>query len=286
MCLKINSYVQCPTWSSIKCSLGPEEGKVGQYALKIFASLTAAVASVAFLGGMPTFVIGGLTLALLIFLNKGKDVELKKEDKFIEKVSKEDPTIANDSSYTNRSRMSRIKLREVLKKENKVFVETKDNGDCFYDAFAVGLNKLHKNGENVTVSELRQLVQTLAQDPNNGWINDTFKYGFGQIDTYENYVKNVGNPNSEIPIWGKESRDGVLLCRHFGVNLNVYEVSFTGTQLSDSFSEDERINYLKNSYLMPENYATGSTPYPKNEKFRSVIDIGLYDGHFLGVAPK
>lgn len=176
------------------------------------------------------------------------------------------------------TRLCREKLTHMLEDRNQKIVETPDDGDCFYGAFAAGIS--HHIGKEVSLQEIRQIVSNElkkldAENPDN-WVKKAFENRHGEIDTYESYLNYIHEDtatslkNGRYPIWGKEAIDGLLLCQYYKVNLSVLEM----VPMTD-FPE------------ALEDIADGDSDYPSNEtkRFEATIHMAIYPGHFLGVIP-
>jgi hypothetical protein len=178
---------------------------------------------------------------------------------------------------------SREKLNQVLNDAeehafNHSIVETPNNGDCFYAAFAAALNE--SLSKKYTALEMRKIVSEeinkLNKDNPNNWVKQYLDHEYGNIDSYEDYLTSISDDfeqslkkNNRAPIWGKEVIDGVILCRHFNVNLHVTEIIPITDEVPKSVDD----------------FVPGDNTYPHNEKYAKEIKIALYSGHFLGLIP-
>lgn len=180
--------------------------------------------------------------------------------------------------YSLRSFKCIEKLNAELKSLGKIAGTAIDNGDCFWDSFAQGLNRLLER--KVTIKELREIVskevKRLNQGPENeNWVKRMIDKEVRRAESYEEYLVRVvldGNEASEMrfpPVWGQEARDGVILCRHFQVNLE--------THLSGCY--DDHPSKMEDQ----DNFFIGSQNYPYGEKFSSKIEMAIYPGHFVPV---
>lgn len=172
------------------------------------------------------------------------------------------------------------KLEGVLKLLRKKAGIAKNNGDCFWDAFAQRLSVILR--QPITVQELRQKVSCYVQQLDKGpdeenWVKRMIKKEYAPMDTYENYRDRVAYDadealRRELPsaIWGQEKRDGVILCRLYQVNLKVYEVGY--------FDDDpSKMTDMKNYW------DSDARIYPQSEIYPHSVEIALYPGHFVPV---
>jgi hypothetical protein len=172
------------------------------------------------------------------------------------------------------------KLDKELEKLGKKRGKAIDNGDCFWDSFAKTLTL--KLGRTVTIAELRQKVseevKRLDQGPDEeNWVKKGMRGD--SMDTYPEYRDRVAYTCSEAleqkltsPIWGRQNRDGVILCHHYKVNLRVYSVGCIDEHPSKM--EDE------------ENFYWGEDDFPKGQPYSETIEMAIYPGHFVPVFNK
>jgi hypothetical protein len=125
------------------------------------------------------------------------ELEQKEEDRDLKRL----PISSNDpSSQPKRSIKDRCleRLKGDLAAINKEYGTAIDDGDCFFDAFAQALNK--KLNGNLTLTDLRrkvsEYVNTLPSQ--NNWIKNSLEEEYGNIDSYESYVKGVKYNGSSI----------------------------------------------------------------------------------------
>lgn len=172
------------------------------------------------------------------------------------------------------------KLKTLLDASGKTYGNAIDNGDCFWDAFAQGLNKIF--GKNVSIQDLRQHVRNEIQRLDKGpdqenWIKNMMKGDF--MDTYEDYRDRVAYSCDEMLkkglasiIWGKEDRDGLILCHLFKVNLTVYSAG--------CLDEDPaKMNDADNFYSEKRDILA-------DKPYSHTVEIALYPGHFIPVFNK
>lgn len=169
------------------------------------------------------------------------------------------------------------KLKKELTALGKTYGNAIDNGDCFWDAFAQGLNKIL--GKNVTIKELRQQVsdeiQKLDKGPDrDNWVKKSMKSDF--MDTYEDYRDRVAytcdellKKGSSAIVWGQEDRDGRILCHLYKVNLTVFSAGCIEDKLSKMDDDD--------------NFYSDKRDVLPNKPYANTVEIGLYPGHFFPV---
>lgn len=158
-------------------------------------------------------------------------------------------------------KFNRVKLQnEVYVKQqltgripaNYRIVDAISHGDCFFDAFAQGLN--HLTGTNAhTVDTLRLLCSKFAQDceeidqknkqlsQNNqplianpyDWLKEAIMGDEKNVANYQNYLARIAftweqmeeNHRKGILLgeatWGRPEIEGRILCQHFGVQLHI-----------------------------------------------------------------
>jgi len=165
-------------------------------------------------------------------------------------------------------------LKEYLNKNGKEWIETVDDGDCFYDAVAQGLYYQFKI--RITHQELRQKVSEYVNklkklDPKDNWVKIAVDKEYAGIDTYEQFCMNVHLSSKEArnlerdSIWGRPYIEGVILGELYGFELYTIEVSLPET--NDLVYDPIHID----------------TRQPKNGIFDKRLEIALYPGHFLGI---
>jgi hypothetical protein len=170
------------------------------------------------------------------------------------------------------------KLDIHLRSFGKIYGTAIDNGDCFFDAYAKGLQVYLKRA--VTIKELRQkvadYVHTLEAEENN-WIKKMIQKEYIALDNYEVFKERVGFTCEEVlqkkwpaPIWGQQQREGVILCHIYKVNLKIYEVGYLD---EDPSKMDHWDNFWESEPCI----------YPSNEKYNHTIEMAIYPGHFLPV---
>ncbi|BBI17397.1 hypothetical protein [Neochlamydia sp. S13] len=199
------------------------------------------------------------------------ELDQKEEDRDLKRL----PISSNDpSSKPKRSIKDRCleRLKGDLAAINKEYGTAIDDGDCFFDAFAQALNK--KLNGNLTLTDLRrkvsEYVNTLPSQDN--WIKNSLEEEYGNIDSYESYVKGVKYNSSEAekhggyPIWGKSEIEGVILCHLYQVNLKVYEVGDGGDGVDGLW--------------------VAELEYPLSTPYDTTVELALYPGHFLPVYDK
>jgi hypothetical protein len=204
-----------------------------------------------------------------------KNSVVNAEDNVI--YDKDSPATIKNPKVSKKTRFCYEALDQLLSKQNKERGTAVDDGDCFFDAFAKVLNK--KFEKNYTCRDLRKIVYEKANNDRNT-INFLDKLNWrSEIETRENYVEQIGWDAKEAKdrevyaIWGRPMCDGEILCRHFGVNLRVYEVGCI----------EETGKSLENS----DNYFIGADDvYPHDQKFENEIEIALVPGHFVPVFDK
>jgi hypothetical protein len=308
-------------------------------ALKDFPSLTRQEKlTIIALTILTTILTAGLaTIPLFNYLvGRFKRIEDSKIEKIsIDKIdliarqvlfSDQEPIQTKTSNKSTITKVCRKKLEEILAIKNQRYIETSDEGDCFYDAFAVGLlshgktinfreeklNEAFRAFQNQTpeeklqnldkiqylrraiVRELRYQVKNEIdlihqQDPDNNWVKQTYASFIGEIDSYEDYKKYVGDDiiaclkKGRSPIWGRGSIEGTILCRLYRIGLNIGEVGvgiIDDEHLGNLINPQDKFNYLyKNVY-----FGDGDL-YPRQETFEQKIEMAVYPGHFLAIVP-
>lgn len=192
----------------------------------------------------------------------------------------------------------RIALDKILAAQNKTFdLQTINNGDCFYDAFAIGLSKV--TGQTFTVQNLKDRLKNEvdrihSQDPDNNWIKKACGEDLkkGGLDDYEKYRTLVGisyqtalaeskrkkskgeKDDTIFPPWGRPEIDGELLCRLYNVKINVISVEVARTYEREPLPDTD-----------PDKYFINEEAYPKGEASNSpyLIEIAAYPDHFMAV---
>ncbi len=196
--------------------------------------------------------------------------------------NEKDRVLLNGKRVSKRTLNCLKLLEKILTPSGKVCGQAIDNGDCFFDAFAQLLS-LHLK-RKVTIKELRQIVSDyvhkLDQGPEeDNWIKKMIQKEYIKMDTYESYKEYIGYTCEEalqkkwVPIWGQQGREGVILCRHFKVNLIIHEV---GCNDDAAAQVDDMNNYWESDPAI----------YPRNETYTDKIEIGLYPGHFVPIFNK
>lgn len=207
----------------------------------------------------------------------------KSEDSFSTKLSE-------------RTRSCKKLLNVKLAELNKKYGYAKDDGDCFFDAFAQALNRAL--GSDLTDKDLRKLLSEHANNPENQLelmfflgkdfsaiqtvrfknpqspteteMEKSFKAQKNNKLAFEEYKQKVGKSIEDgIPMWGREYIEGEFLCEIFGVNLRVYGVS-------QEEPKDPLVHYV-------EDFPKQPTDVFKRLKDKPTIEIALYPGHFIPV---
>jgi len=195
------------------------------------------------------------------------------------------------------TRVCRKALDSLLATQNKAMdLETRDDGDCFYDAFARGLSTI--KGQTFTVQNLRDRLKVEVErlhDSEGNWVKVACTEEKDGIDSYEKYRTMVGTSfqtvvdeiksreaagevveNPTYPPWGRPEIDGELLCKLFNVKLEI-----TSVEVKRTFEGDE--DQLPD--IDPAKYFISEEVYPKKNVLDtdSVVEIAAYPGHFLAV---
>lgn len=187
------------------------------------------------------------------------------------------------------------KLNDLLAPDNKKCGISMDNGDCFYDSFAIKLREL---GYEATAKQMREEVCREAQrihleNPKVNWIRaeleqeNDFDYekasenignAIVQKYSYEEFLESVQFSAEEslskgkILIWGNEAIDGRILCSLYEVNLRVLEVGYM-----PHFEPSDRDAYYKNDQ---------KDWIINNSEFPFTIELGLIPDHFVPILSK
>ncbi|MBS4170263.1 Uncharacterized protein NEOC95_000984 [Neochlamydia sp. AcF95] len=200
-----------------------------------------------------------------------EEIDQKEEDRDLKSLC-----ISSNAPSAKPKRSVKDRCLERLKGDlaaiDKDYGTAIDNGDCFFDAFAQALNK--KLNKSLTLTDLRRKVSEYvnALPSQNNWIKDSLKEEYGNIDSYESYIKGIKHNSSEAeknggyPIWGKPEIDGIILCQLYHVNLKVYEVGDGGDGMDGLW--------------------VAELEYPLNTPYDTTVELALYPGHFLPVYDK
>lgn len=155
-----------------------------------------------------------------------------------------------------------------------------DNGDCFYEAYAQGLSAALD--QEVTGKELRRVVKAYADKyPENSWINTSHSDKQHLIDWKQQVEDDYTSATRKgsVPFWGAPELDGLILSRHFGVNMVVlgeeYNDRFNGpTKALDLILKEENRVFSYQKYKLMEE------PAAKN------VHIAYFGNHFMAIVPK
>lgn len=219
-----------------------------------------------------------------LLLDDSEDSEVDDSPTPILKAKKDEGIVEIDGKRISERTINCLKkLEATLQSLGKTYGNAIDNGDCFFDAFAKSL-ALVLNLQ-VTIKELRQIVSDYVNQLDQGpeeknWIKKMNGKEYAEIDAYEIYKKRLDYTFEEalqkkwhLPSWANQRREGVILCRHYKVNLKIYEVGC----LDDHPSKMKDVNNF---------WTSDPEIFPKNETYEHTIEMGLYPGHFLPVFDK
>lgn len=198
-------------------------------------------------------------------------------------------------------------LGNQLEKTGKKHGKSVDNGDCFFHAFAQGLNLIRKqrNELPLTSSDLREALESYVNDEkNSAAVNMIFNnYNSTKIcANLDEYKSKIGKSWSEtfIPIWGQSKVDGYFLCKIYNVNLSMWTTSIYFLEVksnkgkekatkraSDFYGKDQKVNrerFLAN----PDNWACGIDPSDSTEidKPLPTVEIAGAYQHYYTVFKK
>lgn len=151
-----------------------------------------------------------------------------------------------------------------------------DNGDCFFDAFAKGLNPLLN--KPVTAKQLRKIVANYAQNlPEENWVRKGKQDKYHPDVAYNEWKENIGKAFSDNTTtsrglqWGTPTFDGKILCMYFNVKLRV---------IAEEVGDDEEtLRIYGDDYFTPD-------PLPEGYNPSHTVIMANIPGHFLPIVPK
>lgn len=205
-----------------------------------------------------------------------------------------------DPSVAQREKFKRLaflegclnSLNDLLTLENKKCGVSINNGDCFYDAFAIKLNEF---GILVTAKQLRENVSWEAlriheENPDRNWIktelegendfdfekaSDSIGNTVLQRVSYLEFIENVQFSAEEalserkVLIWGNQNLDGRILANLYNVNLRVVEVGYI-----PHFEPSDSLAYFKND---------NSEWIVRDMECPFTVELGLIPEHFMPI---
>lgn len=152
----------------------------------------------------------------------------------------------------DRSKFMRAYLAHELGKANKKFLETKDDGDCFWDAVAQQLSILE--ARPVTVKEVRMKCHDYLQElelgaPEENWVKKALVKSFDE--TYASFLQNIQFTTEERfpspPVWGDHIA-AMIVSKVYDVRIQSYFVNMYEFEVEcpdPDFEEEEETEYQK-----------------------------------------
>lgn len=203
------------------------------------------------------------------------------------------PRTALFNRDTDRTRKAKALLETDIGNRYQIG-EAFSRGDCFYDAFAQGLNELKNTGAH-TIKSLRtqcaNIVRSFkANSPEQKWLQKLIPdqgnlaaYNM-KVDLTADECTDVDFSSDKHAIWGNPDIDGVLLCKKYGVNLHIIDIhEHEAEEDSDSKTQAETLNFVSHRLITPTE--PSKTMDLDKIPVNNTITIMCYHEHYVPAFP-